>query len=205
MSNKANEHTVHSIDTPVDINEGNETPEPSNKEIDKYYDGKKPGEWNTVYCKTSWSYITVEALYVSVLLFSSFVLCYKTWNGQLNSSYLNLSLEKYNTLTLFIYCFSAGIIGGTLFAIKWLYHCVARKKWHIDRILWRIFTPWISGVFALVMYILMKSGLFSAFDASAISNSYIAFSIGFLVGYFSDSAMSKFREIADTLFGKSNS
>lgn len=204
MESDSKSNKIHDIHTPVDINEEQLLATPSKSEIEKHYDGKKPGDWKTVYCGKSWAFIVIESIYVSFLLIGAFALCFQTWNLNFNNTLL-LTDSKYATLSPFIYCFSAGIIGGTLFAIKWLYHCVARQKWHIDRILWRIFTPWISGVFALVMYVLMKSGLFSAFDGDAISNGYTAFSIGFLVGYFSDSAMSKFREIADTLFGKSSS
>lgn len=196
----------HSVDTPTDISESPNisSSELSEREKDKYFDGREPGQWNTIYCKTSWICIISESIYVSVLLILSLFICFYSWSGYMNKL-LCLSNVQYGYLLPYLYCFLSGLVGGTLFTIKWLYHSVARKKWHVDRILWRIFTPWISGWFALVMYILMRSGLFSVFDSDAISSGVTAFSVGFLVGYFSDSAMSKFREIADTLFGKTNS
>jgi len=206
VNDKYQTNNHHNVDSPVNFKDDpcDKVLSPSEDEKKQYYDGRQPGQWNTVYCIKSWKFIIAESIYVSILLIFAFILCFFTWTAHLNN-FISVSSNRYISIVPFIYCFSSGLIGGTLFAIKWLYHSVARQKWHIDRILWRIFTPWISGVFALVMYILMKSGLFSAFDGNAISDGYIAFSIGFLVGYFSDSAMSKFREIANTLFGQANS
>jgi hypothetical protein len=38
-----------------------------------------------------------------------------------------------------------GVLGGSVFSIKWLYHSIARGKWHLDRRPWRFLTPLMSG------------------------------------------------------------
>lgn len=169
-------------------------------EIELYFDSRQPGDWSSVYCCKAWGIIAAEAVYISLLLFMSVCACYLVWSLQL-TTWIEIPQTRINSFSPLLYSFIGGLLGGILFTMKWLYHSVARKKWHIDRLLWRIFTPWISAIFAFVMYTLMKSGLFSVFDEVALNSGGTAFSIGFLVGYFSDSAMSKFREIANTLFG----
>jgi hypothetical protein len=99
----------------------------------------------------------------------------------------------------------AGTLGGTLYAIKWLYHVVARQLWNFDRRLWRIFTPHISGGFAFAIVILISSGILKVFDSRAVHSHSVVIGIAFLVGYSSDSAVAKLTEIAETLFGKGKS
>lgn len=96
-----------------------------------------------------------------------------------------------------------GILGGTLFDIKWLYHSVAKQIWHEDRLLWRLFTPLISGGLAFAVVALISSGLLRIFDSKAIESRSLIIGIAFLVGYFSDSAIAKLTEIAETIFGAS--
>jgi hypothetical protein len=94
-----------------------------------------------------------------------------------------------------------GVLGGTLFSIKWLYHVVAKNLWNIDRRLWRLFTPYLSGALALAFVVLMGSGLLVIFDQKALASVWVCFGLSFLVGYFSDNATAKLSEVARTLFG----
>jgi hypothetical protein len=52
---------------------------------------------------------------------------------------------------------------------------------------------------------LIASGLLKVFDKHAVDSNAAVIGIGFLVGYFSDSAIAKLAEIAETLFGTSRS
>lgn len=94
-----------------------------------------------------------------------------------------------------------GTIGGTLFTIKWLYHSVAKKIWHEDRRLWRFFTPHVSGAIAFFTILLTTSGLAKIFSKELIEDAFAVLGIAFLIGYFSDKALAKLAEMADTLFG----
>lgn len=96
-----------------------------------------------------------------------------------------------------------GTFGGTLFAMKWHYHVVAKGLWHADRRLWRLFTPYLSGGLAFVAIALIRSNILIIFDAGSTDDLEVAFGISFLVGYFSDTAVAKLAEIAEILFGPS--
>jgi hypothetical protein len=103
--------------------------------------------------------------------------------------------------TLLVVAFSSGVLGGTCFDIKWLYHSVAKQIWNADRLLWRLLTPVISGVLATAIVLLVVSGLLGLFDPAIVENYTATISISFLVGYFSDTALAKLAEVAETIFG----
>jgi hypothetical protein len=117
--------------------------------------------------------------------------------------WLRLSDQSYRHLLHFGMAWLGGTLGGTLFDVKWLYHSVARQLWHLDRRLWRLFTPHISGGLAFAMVALIGSGLVRIFDSRAVNSLSSVVGISFLVGYFSDSAIAKLTEVAETLFGTS--
>jgi hypothetical protein len=119
--------------------------------------------------------------------------------------WLHLTDQRYDTLLRFGLAWFSGLLGGTLYDAKWLYHSVARQLWHLDRRIWRIFTPHISGGLAFVVVSLIASGLLKVFDNHAVDSNTMVIGMGFLVGYFSDSAIAKLAEIAETLFGTSRS
>jgi hypothetical protein len=104
-----------------------------------------------------------------------------------------------------LHAFLGGVLGGTLLSIKWLYHVVAKNLWNIDRRLWRLFTPYLSGALALAFVVLMGSGLIVVFDQKSLGSVWVCFGLSFLVGYFSDTATAKLSEVARTLFGTTKS
>jgi hypothetical protein len=99
------------------------------------------------------------------------------------------------------FAWTGGSLGGVLFDLKWLYHTVARGSWHLDRRLWRIFTPHISGGLSFFVLALVASGGLRIFDSKATDSLSLVLGLAFLVGYFSDSAIAKLTEVAETLFG----
>src|SRR5262249_47510595 len=90
---------------------------------------------------------------------------------------------------------TAGIVGGTTNSIKWLYHVVGRNLWNQDRLLWRIYTPFLSGTMSLFLMFGISSGLITIFSKEAVSDVRMILAIGFLSGYFSDNAFGKMAEI----------
>lgn len=168
-------------------------------------DNRKLGEWESKYPDPrARKEIRLEAGYLAMLLFGTPLVMLIFWLGY-PEHWLGLTGQKYGVLLKYALAWAAGTFGGTLFDLKWMYHSVARQLWHQDRRLWRVFTPHISGGLAFAVTALIGSGIFRIFDLKAMDNHPGVVGLGFLVGYFSDSAIAKLYEIAETLFGTSRS
>jgi hypothetical protein len=165
-------------------------------------DGRDFYEWQSRYPNDAKIQIRYEAAYVILILFAVPLLLFLIWKGAFKE-FLSLDEQQYHTFARYCYAWLGGTLGGTLYDLKWLYHSVARGIWHVERRLWRLFTPHISGGHAFAVVVLMSSGLFKIFDVSELSRAPVVLAVGFLVGYFSDSAIGKLTEIANTLFGSS--
>ena len=165
-------------------------------------DGRALRDWESKYPEPAIKAIWREAAYLGLLLFVVPIGIVALWLD-LPKTALHLSDAKYQPLLKYGVAWLSGVLGGTLFDLKWLYHSVARQLWNIDRRLWRIFTPHISGGLAFAVTALVSSGLLSVFDKKAADNLSLVVGSSFLVGYFSDSAIAKLSEIAETLFGAS--
>ncbi len=165
--------------------------------------GRKLGEWRSRYTEPGAQRgIWLEAFYMAILLLGVPIAIAALWL-KYPEHWMGLSDLEYNCILKYSMAWLGGVFGGTLFAVKWLYHSVARQIWHLDRRLWRLFTPHISGGLAFVFVALISSGTLRIFDRKAADSLSLVFGVGFLVGYFSDSAIAKLTEIADTLFGAS--
>ncbi len=168
-------------------------------------DGRKPFEWLSKYTdpiairKQRW-----EAIYLATLLFLMPLLMVVLWL-EFPKYWFHLSDEKYAPLLKYGFAWAAGTLGGVLFDLKWLYHTVARGLWHLDRRLWRVCTPHISGGLSFFVLALISSGALRIFDSKATNSPALIVGLGFLVGYFSDSAIAKLTEVAETLFGTTRS
>ena len=167
-----------------------------------FTDNREPYDWTPRYPDEARRQIRWEAVYVAGMLLLVPIVLFVVWMGWPNLL-LKLTEERYATLALYGYAWLGGSLGGTLFDLKWLYHSVGKGLWHVDRRLWRILIPHISGGHAFAVIVLISSGIFRIFDASTLSRAPVVVGIGFLVGYFSDSAIGKLNEIANTLFGSS--
>lgn len=143
-----------------------------------------------------------EIIYLGLLLLLSPILIVLLYTGVPNR-FLLLDPNVYRKISLFGTAWMSGLIGGTLFDMKWTYHVIAKTIWHQDRKFWRILTPHISAGLAFGVVALMSSGIFKIFDRSALESHSVVVAISFLVGYFSDNAIAKLAEIAETLFGRS--
>src|SRR3546814_5851912 len=89
--------------------------------------------------------------------------------------------------------FFSGVLGGTLFGLKYLYKVVARGWWNEDRELWRFFSPLLAGGLAFAVGALADAGLFG-FKVGENQSAASFVSWGFIAGYFADSASRKDRK-----------
>jgi hypothetical protein len=164
-------------------------------------DGRERFDWKSRYTDpTAIKKQHAEAIYLAVLLFLMPLLMVLLWL-EYPKHWLHLSDERYAPILKYGFAWAAGTLGGVLFDLKWLYHTVARGLWHLDRRLWRIFTPHISGGLSFFVLALVASGGLRIFDSKSTDSPALIIGLGFLVGYFSDSAIAKLTEVAETLFG----
>jgi len=157
-------------------------------------------EWQSKYPPEAKKQIRVEVASVLGAFFIAPVFLFIVWQGS-PKSWFELDDQRYPIFARYCYAWLGGTLGGTLFDLKWLYHSVARGIWHLDRRLWRMLIPHISGGLAFAVVVLVSSGMFRIFDPLELSRPPVVVGVSFLVGYFSDRAVGKLAEIADTLFG----
>jgi hypothetical protein len=166
-------------------------------------DGKKEGQWKTDYPPEARKCIKLETFYLIALtgscLFGIFYVIQKSTSGISDSTQGSIQLSQ--SCLAFLGALFAGTLGGCSFGIKCMYHFVAKRRWHEDRRLWRLLSPPLSGILSLFMVFLVASGLLEIFDSTFIEHPIRVIAFSFLVGYFSDKALAKMSDIADTLFG----
>lgn len=190
----------------------NGDPRPNQWAPHDYTDGRALLDWKTSYPPEARKLITLEAWYIFAFfgfyLVLLFIMLFVSLNysGQRGHLPFPETILKYCSKGCYEYlgyCLAwvAGSIGGCLFGIKWMYHSVAKRIWHEDRRLWRLLTPHVSGAVSLFMLFIVASGLLKIFDTDIVNRHKEVLAFSFLVGYFSDKALAKMAEIADTLFG----
>jgi hypothetical protein len=174
-------------------------------------DHRHLGDWGSRYSKGAWCQIGIEFGYLVTVLFLSAALL--IWIGYYVAApapldkrhvpILGLALEypRDRTFLLWISVGLSGVVGGTSFALKWLYHSVAKALWNRDRILWRLIVPALSGTLAVFVSMLVASGILSLIDSRFFSNFYGAVGAGWLLGYFSDNVLASLQKLAHKWFG----
>ncbi|GAB3359106.1 hypothetical protein [Lysobacter tyrosinilyticus] len=164
-------------------------------------DERKKFNWQSRWPQTAWKRIRLEAAYVAVVFLLSAVGIFLTWRGEIFYWLAEGCADcQAKTLNRYAYLMFAGVLGGSLFGLKYLYKVVARGWWNIDRSVWRLFSPLLSGGMAFAVGALADAGLFG-FTVGEHQSGASFVSLGFIAGYFADSASRKLQEIADTLFG----
>ena len=143
--------------------------------------------------------IHVEAAYLALVLIASALGIYLAWAGAL-SDLPYLDENEHETLKLYAEAWAAGTLGGTLFAMKWLYHTVAETEWEDDRRIWRWFTPHLSGALAFAIMALASSEILVILDQERLRHPATVVALSFLVGYFSDNAIGALSRLAKRLF-----
>jgi hypothetical protein len=142
----------------------------------------------------------VEAGYLVVLLGASVILMVAIWLGT-PQRWLGMSQSSSTTFTRYGVALLSGTVGGTLISIKWLYHTIPKKLWHQDRRWWRYLMPIVAGGLGFTFVVIAHSRLFGVFDPGLVRSTARASAVALLVGLFSDSALAKLTEIAESLFG----
>lgn len=165
-------------------------------------DGRGDYEWESKYPPKALRVIRNEAIALIVFFLTSLFGIFFAWCGLLEDSLSYCcNIGEPRKLQIYSYFMFAGLLGGTIYSIKFLYHAVARGIWHLDRQLWRFLSPLMSLGVAFIVAALISAGFVIHSDLSGAS----AISIGFVAGYFSDAAIAKMYEVANVFFGTSSS
>lgn len=177
-----------------------------------YTDHRAPGDWKTKYPEDARTWIRIEVCYLVILflaalgavLYILYRLCSFGPASEIAAAGGPSDQQNCPPFLIFLGALATGTLGGCSFGIKWMYHSVAKQIWHEDRRLWRFLTPPLSGVVSLFMVFLVSSGLLQIFDKEFMRRPIAVLAFGFIVGYFSDKALAKMAELADTLFGRTD-
>lgn len=145
---------------------------------------------------------TTEGVFIALLLLTSISFLALVGVGWLRwlltrvgvPAELGAAADHYSQLA------AGGLLGGTVYGGKWLYHAVARGLWHEDRRTWRYLSPLISVGTTIGVGMVIEGGLYRP-SGHAIESAPGIVGVGFLIGYFSDRALAKMRELTEVLFG----
>lgn len=166
-------------------------------------DGRKQYDWESKYPECAQKEMKKEAIYIAIILIIAFSLLIFIVGGLIDKVGNLIGLEAKKTASLegvIIYFFS-GLLGGTIFGLKYFYRVVSRGYWSQDRKYWRFFSPWISACVAFVVGCMVLSGYINATQTQSFA---AEISVGFITGYFADEAVGKMSEVATALFGSNS-
>ena len=166
-------------------------------------DGRKQYDWESKYPECAQKEMKKEAIYIAIILIIAFSLLIFIVGGLIDKVGNLIGLEAKKTASLegvIIYFFS-GLLGGTIFGLKYFYRVVSRGYWSQDRKYWRFFSPWISACGAFVVGCMVLSGYINATQTQSFA---AEICVGFITGYFADEAVGKMSEVATALFGSNS-
>ena len=166
-------------------------------------DGRKQYDWESKYPECAQKEMKKEAIYIAIILIIAFSRLIFIVGGLIDKVGNLIGLEAKKTASLegvIIYFFS-GLLGGTIFGLKYFYRVVSRGYWSQDRKYWRFFSPWISACVAFVVGCMVLSGYINATQTQSFA---AEICVGFITGYFADEAVGKMSEVATALFGSNS-
>ena len=166
-------------------------------------DGRKQYDWESKYPERAQKEMKKEAIFIAIILIIAFSLMIFIVGGLIDKVGNLIGLEAKKTASLegvIIYFFS-GLLGGTIFGLKYFYRVVSRGYWSQDRKYWIFFSPWISACVAFVVGCMFLSGYINATQTQSFA---AEICVGFITGYFADEAVGKMSEVATALFGSNS-
>jgi len=154
--------------------------------------------WQTIYPPEAWRRIRAEGIYLACVLVFAILVA---------AILLKKDGSMKEMLERLLYCGLGGITGSWIYSVKWYVRSVSGGLWKHDLIAWRLTSPFMGIFLAVSTYIIIQTGLVGVTFATKVDHEHraYAYSIGFLVGLFSDDVMGKLTEVAGTLFGKARS
>lgn len=105
-------------------------------------------------------------------------------------------------MRLFITVALAGLLGSLVHALRSLYWYLGNRAFVRSWIPKYILMPIIGTVLGLAFYLIIRGGFFSGGANVDQTNPYGFMALGVLIGMFSEQAVLKLKEVAETLFSK---
>lgn len=157
-----------------------------NKQVDNGLEGR-----NCVpFFKTDKYQIAFEFFYLIFLLISVLTLILSL---QFYASKLGINYSD----KVMLFSVLGGFLGGWVYDAKWFYRVTARGRsnqhnfpWQPHKFYWRILTPFLASVVAFSTYLLVVSEVIPI-QIKSVNTGKLAFSLSFLLGYFSDLVLSR--------------
>lgn len=166
-----------------------------------YTDGREEGRWETRYPDSHvQKWIIYEAVYLIVCLIAAAMFSLLFWLHKLPFC-AELTTEQYTFLSKHFYALTGGMIGGISFGLKWLVHVVAHGYWNEDRRYWRFLLPLSSATISLIFIVIVESRIFNLLNPEITNSNVSVLGLSFLIGLFSDRALVKLSDVANSLFG----
>jgi hypothetical protein len=180
---------------------------PSNTDLASLTDGRRPGEYKTIYPASVWAQIGLELFYLVVFelfcIYALILLALYVLHGHQGQFFYDLVGPYTDNKHLVAYASIglSGACGGCTFALKWLYHTVAKRQWHRDRLVWRIVVPISSALLAVFSGLMIISGLVPFLARAPLMVPTTGAAYGFFVGLFSDNVLAALQKLAYHVFG----
>lgn len=175
-------------------------------------DGRVESEFLSNYPPRAWVQIVVELFYLVFILVGSIYFLIEISRTILMKNELvfwswNFGVYPENkSLLIWIVMGIAALCGGAASSLKWLYHTVAKKRWHVDRVIWRFVVPLLSSVLSVFTGMMVSTGLLPPiFSQTAFENLVFCAGFGFFLGFFSDNLLAWLTNKAYKVFGVVNS
>ncbi len=153
--------------------------------------------------KSSQDQIRFECDYLLLTLLVSVGLVFSVQFGV-----LELGSSRDKTL---LFSALGGFLGGWTYDAKWFYRVTARGKsnqypyrWEAHKLYWRLLIPFVAGLVAFSVYLLLSSQLLP-FVIAAPASGRTSFAVSFFCGYFSDIVLSRLAKwVESTLLPKAS-
>lgn len=165
-------------------------------------DGRDKLVWKSRWESEAKKSIRFEAGYLFTLFLVVPIGALATWLRWFEPLLVGIEESQYDTFALYAYSALGGLLGGTLFDIKWLYHTVAKGTWNRDRRLWRCLTPFVASGLAFAMLLLGTADLVPLLDTAELRQPEATMGVAFLIGYFSDNTIGAMARLASNLLGE---
>lgn len=170
-------------------------------------DDRNPGFWRSRYDFSAWIQIILELLYLIFVLVFCISLLIDVSTSSLSEvapDYMTSRITGLNFTSDMVKWYAlaiSGLIGGTVFDLKWLYHSVAKGVWNRDRCLWRLIVPINSAMVSLFTGFLFASGIVPFLRNEPFNDTFTLLGSGFVFGYFSDNILAAMQNLAQKVFG----